>query len=145
MTLRILAYTIAIWVVFTIAGTLNALLGRAVISPGLGEYGVHICDILRLLALVVFVTYIFIRSLKIRQYTKSDLLFIGLLWVALTVVYEFIYKHYFVRLPWIRVFADYNILKGRIKVSVLIAEFLAPYLFGTRRLSKRRRRHQSAS
>lgn len=53
---------------------------------------------------------------------------IGALWVAMTVAFELLAGHYLFGNTWERLLADYNVLRGRIWVLVLITTFLAPRL-----------------
>ncbi len=52
----------------------------------------------------------------------------GLIWLLLTIFFEFIAGHYIFGNPWDRIVGDYNILKGRIWSLVLLTTFLAPYI-----------------
>ena len=141
MTTRVLLYTVVTWVLFVIAGTMNDWLARVSSSPMLSEYGSHICSTMRLLAFVIAAAYIFVKALEIRRYTQADLLFIGLFWFAMTVLFEFVYRHYFRRYSWGAVLGDYNFLNGRLMASVLLAKLFGPYLFGLRRHIIIRRAH----
>ena len=53
---------------------------------------------------------------------------VGLIWLALTVVFEFIFGHYAAGKPWSTLFHDYNVLAGRLWSLVLIALAFMPYL-----------------
>lgn len=59
---------------------------------------------------------------------SADALRIGALWVAMTVAFELLAGHYLFGNTWERLLADYNVLRGRIWVLVLITTFLAPRL-----------------
>ncbi len=54
---------------------------------------------------------------------------IGLLWMALTVGFEFLFFHFVAGRPWSELLANYNILAGRAWVLVLLWVAVAPYLF----------------
>jgi hypothetical protein len=54
---------------------------------------------------------------------------IGLMWMALTVAFEFLFFHYFGGHSWSELLANYNVLKGRVWVVVLIWVAIAPYVF----------------
>jgi hypothetical protein len=62
---------------------------------------------------------------------KVDLIVVGLLWLVLTVAFEFGFFHYVVGKPWDVLLADYNILRGRLWVLVLATVLLGPILVGT--------------
>lgn len=54
---------------------------------------------------------------------------IGLLWMALTVAFEFLFFHYVGGHSWAELLANYNVLRGRVWVVVLAWVAIAPYLF----------------
>jgi hypothetical protein len=51
---------------------------------------------------------------------------VGVLWVVLTVAFEFIAGHYLFGNPWPKLLADYDILHGRLWLLVLVTNLLAP-------------------
>jgi len=54
---------------------------------------------------------------------------IGLLWLALTVAFEFLFFHYVGGHSWAELLGNYNALKGRVWVVVLAWVAIAPYVF----------------
>jgi len=54
---------------------------------------------------------------------------VGLLWMALTLAFEFLFFHYLGGHSWAELLANYDVLNGRVWVFVLIWIALAPYLF----------------
>jgi hypothetical protein len=54
---------------------------------------------------------------------------IGLVWLALTVAFEFVFGRFVMHRLWSRLFNDYNVIEGRIWVVFLIWLILAPYVF----------------
>ena len=54
---------------------------------------------------------------------------IGLLWMALTVAFEFLFFHYVGGHSWSELLGNYNVLKGRVWVVVLAWIAIAPYVF----------------
>ncbi|PTD93872.1 hypothetical protein C9439_05700 [archaeon SCG-AAA382B04] len=64
-------------------------------------------------------------------YSKLDLVLIGTFWFILTIFFEFIFGHYVMGHLWNKLLADYNILKGRIWILVLLTTLVAPLITGT--------------
>ncbi len=61
--------------------------------------------------------------------TSADqTLWIGLLWLVLTVAFEFLFGHYVAGHPWEKLLHDYNILQGRVWILVLVWIAVAPYV-----------------
>ncbi|MEW6447103.1 MAG: hypothetical protein AB1426_03305, partial [Bacillota bacterium] len=54
---------------------------------------------------------------------------IGLIWLVLTVAFEFGFGHFVMGHSWSRLLHDYNLLKGRLWVLVLLWVAIAPYVF----------------
>lgn len=54
---------------------------------------------------------------------------VGLVWVALTIAFEFTFGHYVVKHPWSRLFADYNLAAGRVWTLALVSLAVMPRFF----------------
>ncbi|MBK8228495.1 MAG: hypothetical protein IPK70_15150 [Flavobacteriales bacterium] len=52
---------------------------------------------------------------------------IGLLWLAMTLAFEFGAGHFLFKKPWSELFYDYNIAQGRIWLLVPIVTAMAPW------------------
>jgi hypothetical protein len=57
-----------------------------------------------------------------------DAFLVGLLWVVLTVAFEFLAGHYIFGNSWETLLADYNVFRGRVWLLVLLTNLLAPLL-----------------
>ena len=130
METKIFLYALGIWFIFVIVAILNGTFRNAFITPKIGEHAGHVISTIILVCVILVVTYLFISNLKI-NYTNTDLLLIGAFWLILTVLFEFVFGHYVVGHSWNRLFADYNILKGRVWSLVLVTDLIAPLLVGT--------------
>lgn len=53
----------------------------------------------------------------------------GLLWLALTVAFEFLFFHYVGGRSWSDLLGNYDVAAGRVWVFVLLWVAIAPYLF----------------
>jgi hypothetical protein len=54
---------------------------------------------------------------------------IGLIWLTMTILFEFGFGHFVMGNSWERLLHDYNLLQGRIWLLVLLWTATAPYLF----------------
>ncbi|MEA1864533.1 MAG: hypothetical protein U9N46_04955 [Euryarchaeota archaeon] len=125
----IFLYALGIWFIFVVAGILNGVFRESFITPGVGEHAGHVISTIILICVILAVTYLFISNLKI-DHTRTDLILIGAFWLILTILFEFGFGHYVIGHSWSRLFADYNILKGRVWSLVLLTTFIAPLLIG---------------
>lgn len=61
--------------------------------------------------------------------SRQEAVSIGILWMALTVAFEFIFFHFVGGHSWTELLANYNVLQGRVWVVVLVWVAIAPYVF----------------
>lgn len=54
---------------------------------------------------------------------------LGLFWAGLTIAFEFLFFHYVGGHSWVELLANYNVLKGRMWVFIVLWIAMAPYLF----------------
>ncbi len=97
-------------------------------------YGRHLSELRAhqlstLTGVVLFGLYIWIILRWFRPATTTQALAIGLMWLGLTVAFEFLFGHYVAGHPWSRLLQDYNLFVGRLWLLVLLWVTVAPYLF----------------
>ncbi len=78
----------------------------------------------------VLLFYVYTRILHSKWPLEStrQALGVGLIWLSLTIAFEFIFGHYVVHQSWAQLFGDYDILVGRLWVVVLLAVGLLPVI-----------------
>jgi hypothetical protein len=127
-----------IWFGIMLAAILNGALRDLLLVPRLGDLGARAISCLTLASAIVIFTWMSLSW--IRPASMTDAWRIGLLWLAMTLVFEFGAGHYFFGTPWPALLADYNVLAGRLWVLVLITTLTAPvlvYLVGQNPVSAR--------
>jgi len=125
MASKIFIYALGVWFILVILAILNGTFRNSFISPRAGEYAGHVISTIIFVGVILVITYFFLRLSKI-DYTRTDLLLIGTLWLVLTVSFEFVFGHYVAGHPWGKLLADYNIFQGRVWILVLLTTFIAP-------------------
>ncbi len=130
MGIKIYLYALGMWLIFSVAAILNGLFRNLFITPGVDEHVGHIISTIIFIIVILIGTYIFINSLKM-DYSTTNLLLIGAFWLILTILFEFVFGHYVAGHPWSKLLADYNILKGRVWILVLLTTYIAPLLVGS--------------
>ncbi|OYD13649.1 hypothetical protein CH333_10545 [candidate division WOR-3 bacterium JGI_Cruoil_03_44_89] len=130
MKTKLFLYAFGVWFIFVIAAILNGGFRESFVTPKVGEYAGHVISTIIFICVILAGTYLFISNLKI-DYNKTDLVLIGAFWLILTILFEFGFGHYVIGHSWSRLFADYNILKGRVWSLVLLTTFIAPLVVGT--------------
>ena len=129
MVKKLFLYAIGVWFILLIVAILNGAFREEFIRPRLGEYPGHVFSTIILVAIIWIVVYLFIRTAG-RGASTIDFLLIGVLWLVLTVIFEFCFGHYIEGQSWDILLANYNVLNGRIWVLVLLSELIAPPVLG---------------
>lgn len=122
----ILRYTLA-WLALPIIGIANGAFRELAYKDVLGELRAHQISVAT--GIILFGLYVWILSLRWKIGSAAQAVAIGLIWLALTVTFEFLFGHYVMHHPWSKLLHDYNILEGRLWLLVLLWITIAPYVF----------------
>lgn len=120
--------SLGIWFILAVSAIVVATFRVEVLLPPLEEQTAHQLGTILYLIIQIIIIYLFIRKMKINDF--KTLLGIGLFWVAITIIFEFVFGHYVMGHPWQKLFADYNLLSGRLWVLVLLNNLAAPLISG---------------
>jgi hypothetical protein len=115
---------IAIWCVLLVIASMNGMLREAVLIPRTGDLVGRIISTLLLSAFVFILTWLSIGWIGPR--TSGAAWLVGVMWLLLTLAFEFVAGHYLFHNAWSSLLADYNVLSGRIWVLVLIVTLVSP-------------------
>lgn len=116
---------ILLWLPMIPIAIVNAVLREAVYGPYMSELRAH--QVSTLTALLLFGVYVLLVSARWPFRSTRQSLLIGLIWLVLTVAFEFLFGHYVMGNPWERLLADYNLAAGRLWILVLVWIFFLPY------------------
>ncbi|MGB2982028.1 MAG: hypothetical protein WBC77_12360 [Candidatus Zixiibacteriota bacterium] len=122
----IVKYAVA-WLLMPIIGIINGTIRQYSYSNALGELRAH--QVSTVTGIFLFGLYIWALTLLWKIRSSAEAIAIGLVWLTLTVAFEFLFGHYVMKHPWSRLLHDYNIFEGRLWVLVLLWVTLAPYVF----------------
>ena|SRR3972149_5429743 len=120
--------SLGIWFILAVSAIAVATFRVVVLLPPFGEQIAHQLGTVLYLIIQFLIIYLFIKKMKIKE--VKTLLGIGIFWVVTTVIFEFVFGHYVIGNSWQKLFADYNLLKGRLWVLVLINNIAAPLISG---------------
>jgi hypothetical protein len=115
---------IAVWAFLLMLAVLNGGVRDTWLSPWLGDTLGRALSTVLLCALIILATWWTIGW--IRPVTTRKALSVGVLWLALTLAFEFGVGHYGFGKAWSELLADYDLRHGRIWVAVLVVTLLAP-------------------
>jgi len=118
---------IAAWLVMLLVSVINGSIRDFSYGKHMDELAAHqlstACSVL-LLGLVMRAFARLCPAASAREAAS-----IGLLWLMLTVAFEFLFFHYAGGHSWTELLANYNVFKGRIWPVVLVWTGIAPYVF----------------
>jgi hypothetical protein len=117
-----------IWIILAVSAIVVATFRVGVLLPPFGEQTAHQLGTLLYLIVQFIIIYLFIRKMRIKD--VKTLLVIGFFWVAITIIFEFVFGHFVMGHPWQKLFADYNLFNGRLWVLVLLNNLAAPLISG---------------
>jgi hypothetical protein len=119
-------YVIA-WVPMVPIAIANGWIRETWYARHLGELRAH--QVSTFTAVVLFGVYIWALTRIWPPKSSRQALFIGLVWLVLTLAFEFVFGHYVLGHPWSRLFHDYDLSAGRVWPAVLVWLGVAPYVF----------------
>jgi hypothetical protein len=115
-----------VWVLLAGAAVANGLLREFTYGRRLGELRSH--QISSVLAMVLFGLIIAAAGHVRPLASLSQAVRVGTAWIVMTVAFEFGFGHYGAGHSWKRLWADYNLCRGRLWLLVLLWIGAAPAL-----------------
>jgi hypothetical protein len=116
--------SLLIWLVILILANLNGIFRQTILLPRMNELAAYAISTV-LLSVLVFVAAWLAMS-WIGPVSIGEAWIIGVLWLLLTLGFEFLVGHYLFGNPWEKLLADYNVAQGRIWPLVLLTVLVAP-------------------
>ncbi len=120
-------YGLGGWVILVILAIINGIIKEKVYGPYMTSLQAHQVSTFSFIAILFLFTYIFLHILPIKA-TSQQYIFLGLLWLGLTIIFEFLFGHYIIGDSWDKLLAAYNIFQGHIWSLVLLATALMPWI-----------------
>jgi peptidoglycan biosynthesis protein MviN/MurJ (putative lipid II flippase) len=121
----VLLKSLLAWLAILCFAVVNGALREAVLIPSLGKTSGLILSGVLLSCLVALVAYILVR----REHGIAGMqgLYIGVLWLCLTLAFEFSFGRYIQHKPWAELLSAYTFKDGNLWLVVLLTTLLAPY------------------
>jgi hypothetical protein len=126
----VIVRALAVWGLLLVLAVINGGVRDAWLSPALGDTIGRAISTVLLALLILLATWLTIRW--IGPTTPGQAMTIGASWVGLTLAFEFGVGHYGFGKSWAELLADYDLLRGRVWILVLVTTFVAPLLTSTR-------------
>ncbi len=131
MTLNLALKAGSLWLVLAVLAVVNGLFREKVLVPGLGlDLALPLSGLI--LALMIFVmAYVAIPWFG--ENTATGFLLVGMQWVIMTLLFEFLFGHYVAGKSWQDLLQVFNVLKGDLFLVVLVVSLFAPCLAARKR------------
>lgn len=115
------------WIPMIFIGIINGMLRETTYGKHLSELRAH--QLSTTIGILLFGFYIALLTHFWSFESSEQALAIGLIWFALTIIFEFTFGRYVVGQTWDEFLGDYNIFAGRLWIIVLVWFTIAPSLF----------------
>ncbi len=115
---------VAVWLAIAVLAVINGTVRNSLIAPYLGEHSGHVISTVILCGVIFLVAWMANPWLNLGSARAAFA--VGLLWILLTIAFEFLAGHFLFGHSWQRLIADYNLARGRVWVLVLLAILVAP-------------------
>ncbi|MBK7229485.1 MAG: hypothetical protein IPH97_11650 [Ignavibacteriales bacterium] len=115
------------WFIFPFVGILNGVLREATYKNFVGDLTAHQISTVTGLLFFGIIFYFIFKKWEIKSVKHAIL--IGLIWLGLTILFEFGFGHYIMGNSWQKLLHDYNIAEGRVWSLFLVWLTIAPFVF----------------
>ncbi len=124
---RFLAFALASWFILMVFAIVNAGIREGFYVNFLNELQAHQMSTFTLMAIIIVYTYALLRFSGF-EISDRQAMMMGVIWLIMTVAFEFLAGHYVFGASWENLLGDYNIFNGRVWVLIPISVLLSPPL-----------------
>jgi len=117
-----------VWLVMLVAAFLNGVLRELLIVRLVGAPVGHVISVFVLSGAIFGIAYPFVTVHRLLP--ASTRFRIGLFWLVLSLLFEFGFFHYAMHEPWEKLWADYNLFRGRLLIVVWLTTLFSPLICG---------------
>lgn len=118
---------VLLWFPMAVVAIANGALRQTTYGRHMAELRAHQLSTVIGLALIGIFMWVVLRVWP--PASGGQAIAIGLMWMAMTLAFEFLFGHYAAGHSWRRLLEEYNVLAGRPWVFVPLWVAIAPYLF----------------
>jgi hypothetical protein len=122
----ILRYTLA-WFALMVVAIANGTLRELVLRKFASELTAH--QLSCLTGVIMFGLCVWGLSRLWPLSSATQAWAIGLIWLSMTIAFEFGFGHFFRHFPWSTLLHDYNVFAGRLWIFILLWVTISPYIF----------------
>ena len=129
MDASLLLSALLTWMGLLVIAIVNGELRNRILRTRFDELRAHQASSLILSSAILLVSIVF-SFVQGSNVSLLDTIYVGFIWTSMTICFEFVFGHHVMKHPWSYLVQDYNILKGRLWVLVLLCSLVGPYLGG---------------
>lgn len=118
--------TLGIWLVMVMAAIVNAAIREKAIAPAIGPKAALPVSGLTLSLFIFLIVYAAIPLFGSLQ--PKTCFQIGLVWVALTLCFEFLFGHFGAGKSWREILQVFNVARGDLFMVALITTLISPWI-----------------
>lgn len=115
------------WLLLALVSIGNGILRESTYADAMPELAAHQVSTMTGIVLTGIVVWLFNRRWPLGS--AREALLIGLLWLAMTIAFEFGFGRFVAGHAWRQLFADYDLTAGRLWPLFLLWTAAMPYLF----------------
>lgn len=120
---------LALWVLLMVIAIANGVLREKLLMNWFSVSTAQVVSTALLAVLILLVAVLTVGWLRVRR--RLGYLLTGVIWVSLSVAFEFLFGHYALGESWQTLLAAYRIDQGRPWPVFLLVVLVAPYLAAT--------------
>ncbi len=123
---RIVLRSLVIWLLIICGEIVHGMIRAVLLVPLVGEFRSNQIGVFTGSAIILVIAYFTIQWIGAKR--TSELLAVGFIWLLLTVAFEVLFGRFVMGLPWKRIEADYNVLRGGLMPLGLLVLFFCPMI-----------------
>jgi len=114
------------WFPMVLIAIANGVIRQVVLEKRFSKLRAH--QISCLTAMLLFFIYVYGFNSFWPLHSSEQALSVGIVWLLMTVVFEFLFGHYVTKQAWSVLLSDYHLFKGRLWSLVLVFILFLPSL-----------------
>jgi hypothetical protein len=122
-------FALMTWALVALCAVANGAFRAFALQPVFGETVARMISCFMLITILLLISHYSLNRTELK-FSDGELLVIGTIWLALTLLFEFGWGHFIMGRSWEELLVDYDILKGRLWVLVLMFTLLSPLIMG---------------
>jgi hypothetical protein len=114
------------WFGLMVIAIINGAFRDLVYKSSIGELSAH--QVSCAIGIILFGVFIWYLGRKWPLASASQAWLVGVIWLGMTISFEFLFFHFARGVPWSVLLHDYNIVEGRLWILILLWVTIAPWV-----------------